>query len=185
MTDQIIDPRGKTLSKIFISDDESVLWAVFNDCALRFVALGDCCAYSFFTDLEIASDLPAEVTAWDSENGEAPIEPDGEPWKDEVRDTQFIKIRTTKGYIDLTMHTDHNGYYGGWWSLSDVYEYNCSHCGSSEMIICDGEYGCGGCGAMFSDLDQFIKSIGPVRDQYETRPFKFISGADINGMYTT
>ena len=32
----------------------------------------------------------------------------------EVRDIHFYAIRTTVGVADVTLHVDHNGYYGGW-----------------------------------------------------------------------
>lgn len=37
-----------------------------------------------------------------------------------VRDTRFGKIHTNRGYIDFTMHTDHNGCYGGFYFVKSV-----------------------------------------------------------------
>ena len=73
---------------------------------------GDCCAYAFFSDLEVASDLPAVITKWDDDHTE-----EGDAEHDSVRDTRFVKIKTTKGYIDFSLHVDHNGYYGGWYFI--------------------------------------------------------------------
>lgn len=32
----------------------------------------------------------------------------------DVRDVHFYTITTCKGAIDVILHVDHNGYYGGW-----------------------------------------------------------------------
>ena len=32
----------------------------------------------------------------------------------DVTDIHFYTLTTTRGRMDVTMHVDHNGYYGGW-----------------------------------------------------------------------
>lgn len=78
---------------------------------------GDCCALAYFTDLEVASPLPATIADWENADGGRK---DEGPYGD-CRDTEFVKIKTDQGYINFTLHTDHNGYYGGWYWGEEAY----------------------------------------------------------------
>lgn len=110
------DPIGRTLQSIEVSKDTYTTTLVFDDAKVELGCDGDCCAHAFFSDLEVASDLPAKVLEW---NDDA-TQNTGSYDDCEVRDTQFIKLKTDKGYIDFSLHTDHNGYYGGWYFVSSV-----------------------------------------------------------------
>lgn len=105
------NPVGRTLRSIEVSKDDHTTTLVFDDATVKLGCEGDCCAHAFFSDLEVASELPAKVLEWNDDKSTS--ESDGK--YGEVRDTQFIKIKTERGYIDFSLHTDHNGYYGGWY----------------------------------------------------------------------
>lgn len=110
------DPIGRTLQSIILSEEGYMTTLVFDDATVKLGCEGDCCAHAFFSDLEVASELPAKVLEWNDDNQTS--QGDGE--HGDVRDTQFIKIKTERGYIDFSLHTEHNGYYGGWYFVSSV-----------------------------------------------------------------
>jgi hypothetical protein len=104
--DRLINPVGMTLHSVSASGEEITL--VFEDGTITLKPEGYCCAHAYLTDLNVASDLPAVVLGW----SDSPTTTEDKPYG-EVQDTSFVKIRTSKGYVDFTLHTDHNGYYGG------------------------------------------------------------------------
>lgn len=112
-TDLQFDPIGKTLLSVDLEEDNVVLQ--FDGVKVTLGCEGDCCAHAYFSDLEVGSNLPAKITEW-NDGGE--VRQDMDDW--EVKDTQFIKIKTDKGYIDMNLHTEHNGYYGGWYYVESV-----------------------------------------------------------------
>jgi len=109
-------PEGRILKKV--KQEGAAVVMEFEGSTVTLAREGDGCAHAFFTELEIGSDLPARLTEG---NSVAAGRKDAE--YGDVRDTEFIKIKTDKGYIDFTLHTDHNGYYGGrWFVASEVAE---------------------------------------------------------------
>ena len=81
----------------------------------RCTAEGDCCARAFVSSVVNAADiLGHEITAVEIKDA-----PDGytdptDPTTDEARDIDFYTFVTAVGRADVILHTDHNGYYGGW-----------------------------------------------------------------------
>jgi hypothetical protein len=111
-TDDSLKMIGHVIQSIVIKEDNVIITTDRQIFTLG--CEGDCCAQAYFSDLEVCS-LPAKVLGWgDDSHGEIE-DPHGE-----AHDTQFVKITTDKGYIDFTLHTEHNGYYGGWYFLSHV-----------------------------------------------------------------
>lgn len=107
------EPEGKTLLSVEHVGDDIVM--TFEDAKVVLACEGDCCAHAFFTDLDASSSLPAILTSWEDESGES-----GGLEYGDVLDISFVKIKTSKGRIDFSLHVDHNGYYGGWYYLSSV-----------------------------------------------------------------
>lgn len=123
------NPVGLTLQSIAHGGEK--IFMVFEGSKVVVLEPEACITFrSYFTDLNVSSDLPAVVTDWVESDGETLlIDPDdyGEDGDrrprgqgDEVRDTAFVKIKTEKGYIDFTLHSEHNGYYGGGYYASIV-----------------------------------------------------------------
>jgi hypothetical protein len=115
------DPIGCTLNSIELNSDGKMVLQ-FADATLVLGCEGDCCAHAYFSDLEVASDLPARTIEWnDSRQGSAADIQGYVPGEyEDAHDIQFIKIRTDKGYIDFNLHTEHNGYYGGWYFVERI-----------------------------------------------------------------
>lgn len=41
---------------------------------------------------------------------------------DDVTDIHFYTLKTDRGYADVTLHVEHNGYYGGWLNAPGEFE---------------------------------------------------------------
>lgn len=108
-----------TLLGVVLDGDDLFLNFAEKQCIAQLEAEGDCCAHAFFTDLDVATSFPCKITGWEDVEGDTEDIDygHGEIGFGDVRDTCFVKIKTTKGYIDVTLHTDHNGYYGGWYNV--------------------------------------------------------------------
>lgn len=84
----------------------------------RFYADGDCCSSSWIDAVNDCNAFPGKVLEASEDDG--PQYDDGpypnfkvpQEYPDSVR-TYFYKLRTDKGYFDLTMYNNSNGYYGG------------------------------------------------------------------------
>lgn len=99
----------KTLTGAQVSGDDLILH--FESGKVRLVAFGDCCAVSYFGDLERPSRYPAKVAAWEESSGESEHSHD-------VTDIAFLNLLTDTGPLRVTMRTVHNGHYGGWYEIA-------------------------------------------------------------------
>lgn len=69
----------------------------------------DCCESRYMrTDDDITSLVGNTLTRIESKDGSK-----SDNTEDEVHEICFIEIETDKGFITLSNHNEHNGYYGG------------------------------------------------------------------------
>jgi hypothetical protein len=103
---------GKEIKDVVLSlgEDNSYLRIVFTDyTAIRIFDGGQqCCEYRYMTCDDNLDNLDGTLTEVLEKKG--PFEAEGD---DACHETCFIEIRTSKGFITLTTHNEHNGYYGG------------------------------------------------------------------------
>jgi hypothetical protein len=112
MSEKWIGLKGRTIRNVQVASDGSEIVFGLDDAdAVSLQAVADCCAHAYIDD-DSRADLPdlrgglvvaAEVVDGGSVD-----------WNGDVRDTTFYKLRTTKGDLTITLHTEHNGYYSGW-----------------------------------------------------------------------
>ncbi len=79
---------------------------------------GDCCASCYIQHISGTEALAVGAVIASVEDIELPDVPDDER-SDEVSHVWGHKIRTDKGWCSIEMRVDHNGYYGGWLSVSE------------------------------------------------------------------
>lgn len=97
---------GRKVRRVSMQDREVVMW--FDNGTLTLEDDGQsCCELRYFTcDDDVHSIVGEELIDIAVKDGPS-IE------DDEVHDTTFVEILTTKGFINFTAHNEHNGYYGG------------------------------------------------------------------------
>ena len=113
---------GKTVTKIGVSQDQSVIMFVQDDAtSTAFQASGDCCSESWFADITFqnhwgTSGLPLVVN--EVSEIEVPdfvlkmIEKDGRTRQD-YDQVYGYKLVTNKGTCEIIYRNSSNGYYGG------------------------------------------------------------------------
>jgi hypothetical protein len=93
-------------------DEERLLLTFESGKVLRIEDDGQCCCESRYmtTDDEVQSLIGGCLLNVE----EKPGAEDEEDWGN-VHETMFVEVSTDKGFITLTNHNEHNGYYGGFW----------------------------------------------------------------------
>jgi hypothetical protein len=103
---------GKTVSSLFVSENEQELRFETDDGDVGVWAEGDCCSESWFAD----------ITGFDALIGSKVVSveivdmPDIEDdrSRQEFDQAYGYKITTEKGICDIVFRNSSNGYYGGW-----------------------------------------------------------------------
>lgn len=126
---QFSDLKGKKI--VGYSHDADSITFDTDSGQVRFKAVGDCCSTSWIGDVNDLGAFPGVVI--DAEEVDESVfdgEPVGAPIDlDVLTLVYFYKIRTDRGYLDITMYNNGNGYYGGW--LQDA---NRAPSGSSDEL---------------------------------------------------
>lgn len=105
---------GRTVSKVFVGDGEGIIAFVTEQGTIGYVAQGDCCSESWFSDITgfatlIGSKiLKHEVITLDGYNVE-----DGRT-RQEYDSVYGHRLTTALGTTDIIYRNSSNGYYGGW-----------------------------------------------------------------------
>lgn len=108
---------GKTITGLFV--DEHQINLVFthpNNEQTRYETYADCCSETWFADITGVSALLGS-TVLEVENMDLPETEDGRT-RQECDQFYGVKLKTTKGYVDIIYRNSSNGYYGG----SIIYE---------------------------------------------------------------
>lgn len=116
---------NKTIKGFKFSEDIVVL--LFEDSSsLVLSALGGCCSKSWFETLSGEEDLEGAILQnlelIEYENKRLEIEEDYSVIK-----FYGVKITTNRGYTDIDMRNESNGYYGGYIGLNTFDQYNGEH----------------------------------------------------------
>ena len=112
---------GHTITSVSIEDDGHRMVITTRSHRFVFHSEGDCCAVAYLMkpcDKDIQSIIGQEVVAVNAHGFKTEERGD---WGD-VIDTQFYSIQTHNGDLDLELRTSHNGYYGGWITLTSMEE---------------------------------------------------------------
>jgi hypothetical protein len=78
---------------------------------------GDCCASCYIQHISGTDALAVGAVIASVEDITLPDVPDQDSYS--VSDVWGHRIKTDKGYCSIEMRVDHNGYYGGWLSVSE------------------------------------------------------------------
>ena len=99
---------GSTLLEVRHNDD---LYLRTSAGTFHFQAYGDCCSNAYVSDIPgAASVLGATITGLEEKDATATDDSDGDGG---YRQITFYTFKTTAGQMDVILHVDHNGYYGG------------------------------------------------------------------------
>lgn len=118
------DLVGKTINRIvhkseglaICTDEEKII----------FVVEGDCCSESWIDAINDTGAFPGKVleaSVCGAPEDTPRLRQDG---LQESNTAYFYKLKTTRGYFDLTLYNTSNGYYGGelrWWSSTSAIYY--------------------------------------------------------------
>lgn len=104
---------GKTVSELRVSDDQSVLAFVHPDGThTAYATEGDCCSETWFADIIGVSALLGG-TVLEVEDVEMPAYVDDGRSRQEVDALYGVKLRTSRGVVDIVYRNSSNGFYGG------------------------------------------------------------------------
>ena len=104
---------GKTVTGLFVDKDQSIL--VFthpNDEKTVYETYGDCCSETWFTDITGVAALIDSVVLEAEDVELMPSIEDGRT-RQECDSFYGVKLKTTKGYVDIVYRNSSNGHYGG------------------------------------------------------------------------
>ena len=117
MDSELQELLGRTVTGLYVSDDQSLLVVTTDTGTLTFEAEGDCCSESWFADiLGVEALLMHTVAAVE----DVPLDDynvkDGRGRQEE--DAVYgHRLTTERGYADIIYRNSSNGYYGGWLNL--------------------------------------------------------------------
>lgn len=100
--------HGKKITRVSLQDNEFVMW--FDVGSLTVVDEGQsCCESRYITcDDDIHSIVGGALLDIDYKEG-----PDIDVGDGDCHETCFVEVCTSAGFINMTSHNEHNGYYGG------------------------------------------------------------------------
>jgi hypothetical protein len=109
---------GKTVTRLRVNEDQSVLAFDHPDgSSTAYATWGDCCSETWFADITgVSALLGARVL-----EVEAVDLPEVEDNRSRQNYDRFygVKLRTSKGFVDIVYRNSSNGYYGGGAGLYD------------------------------------------------------------------
>ncbi len=114
---------GKTVTGLRINDDQSILSVDTTDETIAYIAYGDCCSETWFSDITgVDALIGGTVTNVESISMDGYNVEDGR-CRQEYDEVYGYKITTNKGYCDVVFRNSSNGYYGGSIELCDLKYY--------------------------------------------------------------
>jgi hypothetical protein len=102
---------NKTISKILVNDDQSILIFETNEGDVIYETDADCCSETWFADIT-GVDALIGTTVTESEEVKMSEVKDGRT-RQEYDSFYGIKLKTDKGYASIVYRNSSNGYYGG------------------------------------------------------------------------
>jgi hypothetical protein len=103
---------GKTITGLFVNEDQSGLMFTHPDNEKTcYETYADCCSETWFADITGVSAL-LDSTVLEVENTDLLETEDGRT-RQEYDRFYGVKLKTTKGYVDIVYRNSSNGYYGG------------------------------------------------------------------------
>lgn len=124
---------GKKILEVGISDDKGwlLIRAPHNEYFL-YLAEGDCCAQCYIQHISGIEYLIGSTIA------RVEVKDKVRSIKNEVDDLYWddwgYKLTTSRGYCDIDMRLDSNGYYGGYFNIIKEEDYTIHCIGSDESI---------------------------------------------------
>lgn len=102
-----LEIKDNALLFSFVSDDEQMI--IYDDGQ-------SCCEYRYMhTDDDLEYYIGSRLMSMEVSNGPEEFDEWGE-----VRESQFLKITTSKGVFTVVNYNEHNGYYGGFFVRCEV-----------------------------------------------------------------
>jgi hypothetical protein len=112
---------GKRINGIFVNgEQDQVVFRTTEGRYLGFATCGDCCNTVFINHFS-GADVVGEGNSFDLLRGALVTKTEDKGWSENetkvegwsVTQDGFFTITTDRGYIDLEVRNEHNGYYGG------------------------------------------------------------------------
>ena len=110
---------GQRINGIFVNDNHTELaFRTTEGRYLGYATCGDCCNTVYINHFT-GADVVGEGNAFDILRGALVLAVEDKGWTEnradgyDVVQEGFWTIRTDRGYIDLEVRNEHNGYYGG------------------------------------------------------------------------
>jgi hypothetical protein len=116
---------GKTL-KTFTFKEETLYFDFEDAKELTLYAVGDCCSSSWFESISGQEALVkgATILSFEFVDLRKVIEKIEDGYMEELIQFYSVKIKTTKGYVDVEMRNSSNGYYGGYITINTDDQYS-------------------------------------------------------------
>ena len=105
---------GLKINNAELSDDKRYLTIIVEDGQIfKYFTEGDCCSISWIESIEGLDDfIGSTVTSVENSCGSS-FGNTAAPDYDIFTQVYFYKFKTSKGYFDIEMRNESNGYYGG------------------------------------------------------------------------
>jgi hypothetical protein len=100
--------EGKNIEQIFLASDDVLIFET-DEGLVGFQACGECCSYSWFAHIDGVNNL-INSKVEQIENIEFKYYDEGV----DTIENNFIKIKTSKGYVTIGFRNSNNGYYTGY-----------------------------------------------------------------------
>jgi hypothetical protein len=104
---------GKTIRKVFVSDDQGVLWFECADGGFGLETEADCCSETWFADITGFDALPGGVVQSVEELDMTEYNVNDGRTRQEYDQAYGFSIKTDKGTATIAYRNSSNGYYGG------------------------------------------------------------------------
>lgn len=104
---------GKKINGISINDDQQILSFDTDQGQVNYVAYGDCCSESWFSDITGVSALLGGTVATVEEVSMYGYNVEDGRTRQDYDKAYGVKLTTDKGYSDIVFRNSSNGYYGG------------------------------------------------------------------------
>lgn len=108
---------GKRVTRLHVSEGEYFLAFTHPDDTLTiYEAWGDCCSETWFADITGVQALIDSVVL-EAEDMEVDGPEEDERTRQDYDRHYGVKLKTSKGYVDIVYRNSSNGYYGGYIEL--------------------------------------------------------------------
>jgi hypothetical protein len=106
---------GKTITGLFVNEDQSALMFTHPDNEKTcYETEADCCSETWFADITgVGALLDSTVLEVEEVKLPSDLEDQDKRTRQEYDEFYGVKLKTTRGHVDIVYRNSSNGYYGG------------------------------------------------------------------------